>query len=135
MNHGQNDDPRPVGEIDTELAATLVRFHKLRWWAVVALAVVMAIAITVGAVTLTHQQRQLVASCSLYSDLGTLSVKPTPPIKKPSQAIVTIVVDARRAYLGECGPYIPPASASLLYWARFYHLQIPEDKGQARVQP
>jgi hypothetical protein len=124
--------PRPVTEIDTELAHTITRFNRLRSWAIFALAVVVIISIGVGWFVLGQQGTRLVASCSLYHDLGGLAVKPIPPVTRPSEAIVTIVVDARKAYVGECPGPIPPPDPSLVFWAHYYGLTVP-GPGPART--
>ena len=118
-------EPRPTREIDYELRHTIQRFHRLRWWSVAALSVVVVVALIVGGVIFQHQQRQLTASCALWRDLASLSVKPLPPVRTPSKVTITIVVDSRRAYIGECPGPVPPPDPSLVFWAHQYHIPIP----------
>lgn len=120
-----NQHPRPTSDIDYELEHTIKRFQRLRWWSVLALGIVVLIALVAGGVVLYHQNHQLTASCSLYHDLSKLSVTPPPPSKQPSRVTVTIVVDARRAYIGECPGDPPPPDPSLVFWAHYYGLTVP----------
>lgn len=118
-------EPRPVKDIDSELSRAIRGVHRLRWAGTLALAVVVVVALAAGGLVLVRQQSQLKASCSLYRDLSVLPVKPIPPVKRPSKLGITIVVDSRIAYIGECSHDIPAPDPSLVFWARFYHLTVP----------
>jgi len=117
--------PRPVTEIDDELARVIRRYHRLRWWGVIALALVVVLALSAGGMALVHKSRQLSASCALSRDLSSLPVTPSPPVRRPSKLGITIVVDSRIAYLGECGRDIPPPDPSLVRWAHYYRMAVP----------
>jgi hypothetical protein len=118
-------EPRPTADIDEELAHAIKGVHRLRWAGTLALAVVVIVALAAGSLVLFRQQGQLKASCSLYRDLSVLPVKPIPPVKRPSKLGITIVVDSRIAYIGECSHDIPPPDPSLRFWAHFYRLTVP----------
>lgn len=118
-------EPRPTADIDAELSHAIKGVHRLRWTGTLVLAVVFVVALAAGALVLVRQQNQLSASCSLYRDLSALPVKPIPPVRRPSKLGITIVVDSRIAYLGECSHDIPSPDPSLVFWAHFYHLTVP----------
>lgn len=65
--------------------------------------------------------------CSFFGDIGTAPVvQETNGQKHTSKLGVTIVVDARTAWYGlNCPGHLAPASVSLTYWARHYHVRLP----------
>jgi hypothetical protein len=124
--------PRPTSteRLDDDLRVTVARWMRLRWILTIVVAVILFTAAIVGGILLRQQQGELTASCGLYHDLGQLDLKPTPPLKKVGQISVVIVIDARRAFIGQCDGNLAPASPSLLFWARYYHLEVPAHDGR-----
>lgn len=116
--------PADTLKLDEDLALAVKRFHRLRWALVVVVSALLLLATAAVGVVLYRQSSQLTASCALYRDLGTLSIRPVPPLKRASKLSVIIVNDARQAYEGQCPGHIGPPSPSLLYWGRHYGIRI-----------
>jgi hypothetical protein len=126
-------DAIPIEKADAELHAALKRFHRLRWVAFGALIAVLVIAGVTGGTVIYHQQRRLdsqqlalFAGCKFFTDLARLPVEPVAPLTRPSEAVVSIVVDARATAHGLGCPSIPPPSPSLKKWAAYYHIPLGE---------
>lgn len=124
--------PRPASTaaLDTDLRVQVARWMRLRWVLTMLVGLLLVAAAIIGGYLINRQQNELTASCGLYHDLGQLQVKPTPPLRKVGQVTVVIVIDARRAFTGQCSGPIDPASPSLNYWARYYHLAVPAPQGR-----
>lgn len=107
--------------------------HRLRWIAVFVLACFVVVAVIAGAFVIGTQHAQLSrdekrqqASCSFYAVIGNAPVVPAPNTKKVSRLGVTLVVDARNAFLGQScpGTALQPPSATLRHWVVFYNLDL-----------
>jgi hypothetical protein len=122
--------PTPTNQLDRELRAAVARWMRLRWILTWLVAFLLVAATVVGGYLISQQQGELTASCSLYHDLGQLSVEPTPPLKHVGEVTVVIVLDARRAFTGQCTGHLNPATGSLTHWAHYYHLQIVAPNGR-----
>lgn len=130
-------EPTPTSRLDADLRTTVARYHRLRWWLVSAVAVILVLTAIVGGIVIdrqssivSHQQSQLTASCGLYHDLGQLELHPTPPLHKVGSISVVIITDARRAFIGQCSGQLDPPTKSLVFWAGYYHLPIPAPSGR-----
>lgn len=118
--------PVPTEQLDASLKQTLKRFHRLRWIVVTTTAIILVAALATFGLLLARQQSELQAACGFYRDLAGISVRPSPPVKRPSRLIVTLITHSRIAYIGlACSPQIPRASPSLVYWAGQYHINVP----------
>jgi hypothetical protein len=125
--------PMSTARLDDELRVTVARWMRLRWILTMLVAAILVAAAIIGGILLHQQQDELTASCGLYHDIGQLEVKPTPPLHKVGQVTVVIVIDARKAFIGQCAGTLNPATPSLVYWARQYRLAVPAPLG--RPQP
>ena len=114
----------PLEQLDPSLRDAIKSIFRLRWIATAIIAVlVIAIIILLGIVVI-DQNSELQASCALWYSIGTVSVTPVPPVTKPGEEGITLVIDARNAYVGQnCGS-LPPPSAELKKWATYYGLTI-----------
>jgi hypothetical protein len=130
MTDRQAPRPTSTAALDNDLRLTVARWMRLRWILTLLVAVLLVAAAIVGGFLINRQQNELTASCGLYHDLGQLEVKPTPPLHKVGQVTVVIVLDARRAFVGQCDGTIDPATPSLIYWARQYRLAVPAPLGR-----
>jgi hypothetical protein len=75
---------------------------------------------------LVTQNRELTAACGFYRDLTSISVKPVPPVRRPSRLSVLLITHARSAYIGlGCHPGINSPDPSLVFWARYYGIPVP----------
>jgi hypothetical protein len=122
--------PTSTAALDTDLRVAVARWMRLRWLLTMLVGVLLITAAIIGGYLINQQHNELTASCGLYHDIGQLEVKPTPPLHKVGQISVVIVIDARRAFIGQCTGPIDPATPSLTYWARFYQLAVPAPTGR-----
>ena len=130
MTGSQPPRPTSTAALDNDLRVTVARWMRLRWILTMAVGVLLVVAAIVGGYLINRQQNELTASCGLYHDLGQLEVKPTPPLHKVGEITVVIVLDARRAFIGQCSGTLNPATPSLVYWAGQYGLAVPAPLGR-----
>jgi hypothetical protein len=125
--HGpETPEPTPVGELDEQLRHSLDAYHRLRWYGVSALGIVVTIALVIGGVLLARQQSEITSDCAAIRQIATLVPAITPPSKVPSQLVVAYIVNNRNSYAAKgCGMPLPPPSGTLLHWAHYYGLQVP----------
>jgi hypothetical protein len=109
---------------DEELHRLIGNWHRTRWAAVGVLAGVLIVAILLGGYSLMQTRERLAASCNFYRDLGVVTITVVPPARRPSEGLISLIVDARVAWAGQgCpGGPLPPASPALRHWAAYYHL-------------
>jgi hypothetical protein len=121
-----NGGPRPTADLDADLHHLI---HRSRWVQGVALAllsILVAAGFFIVGKQLVAQNRELTAACSFYQDITGISVKPIPPLKRPSRLTVLLVTHARSAYIGlGCSPDISSPDPSLVFWARYYRIPVP----------
>ena len=122
--------PPSTRDLDADLRKQVTKWMRLRWWLTAAVGALLVVGLVIGGFLINQQQNELSASCGLYHDIGQLDVKPTPPLKKVGQISVVIVLDARRAFIGQCHGPIKPVTGSVAYWAGYYHLQVPAPYGR-----
>jgi hypothetical protein len=120
-----------IEKADTELHKALTGYHRLRWVVFGVLFTLIIMTVLIGASVIYHQQREidaqraaLTAGCNFFTDLARLPVDPVPPLKRPSEIIVSLVVDSRLSALGLGCPGVPPPSVSLKKWAAYYHIPL-----------
>lgn len=89
--------------------------------AVSVLAALLATAIIMFAVIISHQDDRITATCRFYQLIATLHVPASPAPGAPS---IDLVIDSRAAYTGlGCG-MLPPPSAQLKRWAAYYKVRV-----------
>jgi hypothetical protein len=116
--------PRPLKELDADLAAALAGMNRLRWLAVTGVILLLIAAVVYLGVMLAGREAELAASCAQWKILAATPLNPVPPLTRPSQLGIQIVVASHASYQAGCGP-LAPLPASVLRWAAFYHLPVP----------
>lgn len=86
-------------------------------------------AIAVQQRAIEAQQKAITSSCDFIRPLTTLPVTVNPQTNTASKLSVQIVAGAREQYAAQCTPPEPalaPADPSLVRWAKFYHITVPD---------
>jgi hypothetical protein len=121
---GEGRVVQPVAALDAELKASLGRVHRVRWWLLCVLAVVVAAAIVALGVLVYRDEARLQASCRFYQHLAGAPVM-AGASGKASRLGVSIIVDSRDAFTGQaCPGSLPPPAPSLKRWAAYYRLRV-----------
>lgn len=111
-------------EADQEWERLIRHYHRLRWYGISVLVVVLAAALAVFGFMVIRDETRLASSCNFYKDVATAPF--TPPQGHPSQLGVRIVADSRGAFLGQgCSGNLPAPSGSLIHWGNVYHVPVP----------
>jgi len=122
MNDTQH--PRPLKDLDADLAAALRGMNRVRWAAVTTVVIALIGVVTWMAVVLTAREAELTASCAQWKILAATPLTPVPPLTRPGQLGIQIVIASHASYTAGCGP-LAPLAPSVLRWASYYHMPVP----------
>lgn len=126
--------------VEASISDALKKAHRIRWVgvAVVGIVLVTTIALLVSLLVTSERrlnsiemsvqlaQSRLISSCRFYADLAPLPITVNPATHTASELAVRLVIDARRAFIGQgCPGELLAPSISLIRWANYYHLQVP----------
>jgi hypothetical protein len=118
--------PRPVRELDADLAGALRGIQRARWISVTTVIILLAASVGWLGVRLASREAELAASCAQWKVLAATPLNPVPPLTRPSQLGIQIVIASHASYRAGCGP-LDPLPSSVLRWAAFYHLPVPSN--------
>lgn len=113
-------------DLDDTLRRSISNAHRLRWVAVVVLAVVVLLAIGGFGYEVNTQQNRLTSSCAFYRELATIALPPPSSKAAPQSKLgIELVVNSRIAYTGQGCGRLPRPSPALAQYGRMYNIRIP----------
>ena len=117
--------PAHTDDVDEKLKRNLRLAQRTRWVLVTAVFMLLIGAVIFLSITAASQQRELAASCEVWSILAPQPVTVNPATGRPTPLSVSIIAAARQAYEGQhCGPPLS-ADPSVVKWARIFNIPLP----------